>query len=124
MKAFLRSFWAPLFVTLAASTATIPYLYHGFAPTSLFYELWSRLYGLTVIMWVVSDARRRGRTPCYDFGFIVGLFATVSIPWYVISSLGFLKGILFLFVLVFLATLPEIAADIFWATCFRSKFSG
>jgi hypothetical protein len=119
VKAFLRSFWVPLFVTLAASIATIPYLSHGFAPTSLFYELWNRLYGLTVVMWVVADARRRDRTPCYDFGFFVGLFAIVSIPWYAISSLGFLRGLLFLFFLVFLGTLPEIAADIFWASFFR-----
>lgn len=124
MKAFLRSFWSPLFVTLSASLATIPYLYHGFAPTQVFYELWNSLYGLTVMMWVVSDARRRARTPCYDFGFLISIFVVATIPWYVISTRGFFRGLLFLILLLFLGILPEIAADIFWATCFRSKFSG
>ena len=124
MKAFLRSFWAPLFVTLAASLATIPYLYHGFAPTSLFYEMWNSLYGLTVMMWVVSDARRRAGTPCYDFGFLLSIFVIATIPWYVISTRGFLRGPLFLILFLSLGILPEIAADIFWSTCFRSKFSG
>jgi hypothetical protein len=123
VKAFLRSFWAPLSVTLAASLATIPYLYHGFAPTLPFYELWNSLYGLTVIMWVVSDARRRTGTPCYDFGFLLSIFVIATIPWYVISTRGFLRGLLVLTFLLFLGILPEIAADVFWATCFRSKFS-
>jgi hypothetical protein len=70
---------------------------------------------LFLILWVTGDARRRGCVPCYEFGFLVGVFLPVSIAWYVLWSRGW-KGLILLAGLAGLLILPGVAAALAWLT--------
>src|SRR5437660_10290483 len=64
---------------------------------------------LFLVYWVVIDARRRHRVPCHDFGFLVGVFFPVALPWYLVWTRG-LKGLLLLGFFLFLLMLPSLCA--------------
>jgi hypothetical protein len=68
---------------------------------------------LFLVYWVVIDARRRHRVPCHDFGFLVGLFFPIAVPWYLVWTRG-LKGLLLLGFFLFLLILPSLCATIVW----------
>jgi hypothetical protein len=83
--------------------------------------LYLNSFGLTLafILWVIADARTAGRTPCYDFGFLVGIFFPVSLVWYVLWSRGW-RGLLTLATLVGLMLLPSVSYMVAWAVRFGS----
>jgi hypothetical protein len=66
-----------------------------------------------LVFWVVVDARRRRRVPCYDFGFLVALFYVVAVPWYLVWSRGW-RGLLVLGYFMVLLLMPGIIASIVW----------
>jgi hypothetical protein len=41
-----------------------------------------------LLLWVVTDARRRRCVPCHEFAFLVGVFLPVALPWYVFWTRG------------------------------------
>jgi hypothetical protein len=41
-----------------------------------------------VVAGIEADARRRHRTPCFDFGWLVAMFWPVSLVWYCFRSRG------------------------------------
>lgn len=109
MGAFLKSFWAPMLVTAAASMAYCGRPPFGIAQHHAIYQLWTSLYWLTIAMWVIEDARCTGKTPCYDFGLFLSIAMPVTLLWYVVRSRG-IKGILLLLLFFFLAGVPEMVA--------------
>jgi hypothetical protein len=119
MGSFLKLFWPPVVVALSASVAFSGYMLNGVPVRDFVFGLWNSLYWITVIMWIAADARQRRKTPCYDVSFLVWVTLYASIPWYAISSRGFLRGIPLLFLIQFLGILPEIAATLMWAVRYR-----
>ena len=62
---------------------------------------------------MMADAHLRRQTPCYDFGFLVGVFFPISLVWYVFWSRG-VRGILLLGALIGLMLLPWLAGIAAW----------
>lgn len=62
-----------------------------------------------VLAWAVADARRRQRTPCFDFGMLALLIFPFSVIWYALWSRGF-WGFLPLLALLGLYLLPWVCA--------------
>ena len=114
MRSFLKSFWPPIVVTLAACVGFFGRPPIGIAQDHVIYVLWANLYWLTVLMWIVADARLRGKTPCYEFGFFLYMTFPASILWYVVRSRGVVKGILLLLLILLLAILPDMVATAAW----------
>jgi hypothetical protein len=83
-------------------------------PSATVLSLTSLGLGLAFILWVTADARIRRRTPCYDFGFLVGVFFPASLVWYVLWSRG-RRGLLTLAALIGLMLLPYASAIVAWS---------
>ena len=71
------------------------------------------LLPLSIMIWVVWDARSRNCTPCHDFGFFVYLWWIFAIPGYLIWTRG-LRGLLVLIGFVLLIMMPWVAHGIAW----------
>lgn len=69
--------------------------------------------GLSLILWVVGDARRRHCVPCHEFGFLVGVFLPVALPWYVLWRRGW-RGLLLLAAFAGIWIVPWVAAVAVW----------
>src|SRR3954447_14924365 len=68
---------------------------------------------LSFLVWIVTDARERHRTPCYDFGFIVAAYFPFSLIWYVFWSRGW-RGFLMLAAFLGLTLIPWLSAMMAW----------
>ena len=66
-----------------------------------------------VVLWVVRDARDRGRIPCFDFGFLVLVGFPLSVAWYLFSTRGW-RGLIILGVFVALYLIPWLCAAALW----------
>lgn len=71
--------------------------------------------GLTFafVLWMIADARSRHQIPCYDFGFLAGVFFPASLVWYVLWTRR-RRGLLTLAGLIGLMFLPWISAAVVW----------
>ena len=97
-------------VTALAAIASM-YVVLGERPPESVDAIFRLAPALFLVYWVVIDARRLRRVPCHDFGFLVGLFLPVSLPWYLVWSRG-LRGLFLLGFFLFLLTLPTFTAAI------------
>src|SRR5205823_12088575 len=70
-------------------------------------------WGLALVCWADLDARRRGRLPCFDFGFLAMMFLPVAVAWYCVWSRG-RRGWLVVLILLGLWCLPSLAAACAW----------
>ena len=61
-------------VVVASSVFLIAQVAAGAAPSDEAQQLTSFGLALAFVLWVMADARRQHRTPCYDFGFLVAVF--------------------------------------------------
>jgi hypothetical protein len=95
----------------ASSVFLITHVVFGPPPSEEVQVLTSFALALAFILWVMADARSRHRTPCYDFGFLVGIFFPASLVWYVLWTRGW-RGLLTLAALVGLMLLPYISATV------------
>jgi hypothetical protein len=103
-----------LVATVAACSAfLVAYVAIGTAPSQTAEQLTSFGLSLAFILWVVADARKGRRTPCYDFGFLVAALFPVSLVWYVVWSRG-RRGWLVLGGLFGLMLLPWASAFVAW----------
>lgn len=101
-----------LSATVAAfSTFQAAYVVAGVTPSGAADQLTSLGLTLAFLLWVVADARRHRRVPCYDFGFLVAVYFPFSLLWYVLWSRGW-RGIFTLAALLGLMCLPWLAPDI------------
>lgn len=114
MRAFVKSWWPLILIAVSSSAILSGYLFAGLSPPVKMQDLMGSFYWLSVLVWIQMDARHRRRTPCFDFGFFLLATAPLSILWYVCSSRGFLKGLLVILWLLFLASLPDIVLQIVW----------
>jgi hypothetical protein len=64
-------------------------------------------------LWMEADARRRRRTPCFEFGFLALLALPVSLPWYCLWSRGW-WGLPVLLALFAMWALPPFLAVFLW----------
>lgn len=106
------------FVVLAVALAAfhVAYIALGRPVSDAAQQLTAYSLALFLLWWVVADARRvRGRLPCHDFGFLMGIGFPVSLVWYLVWSRGW-KGLGTWVVLLLLLSLPTIAADVAWLT--------
>lgn len=102
-----------LFFTVALSVLLATYFAVGLAPSTRFESVASLSWTLLLAFWMVADARRRKRTPCFDFGLFCYLFLPFVVPWYCFSSRGW-RGAPMLVTLVGLWLLPYIVATAVW----------
>jgi hypothetical protein len=98
---------------LLAAIASM-YVILGERPPELVEAIITMAPPLFLVYWVVVDARRLHRVPCHDFGFLVGVFYVVAVPWYLIWSRGLLRGLLLMGFFLFLLVLPGLIATIVW----------
>lgn len=104
-----------LVATVASCSAfLVAYVAIDSAPSQGAQQLTSFGLSLAMVLWVMADARRGRRTPCYDFGFLVAAFFPVSLVWYVVWSRG-RRGLLTLGALFGLMLLPWVSASVAWA---------
>jgi hypothetical protein len=70
-------------VTYAAlvTTCLVAFLWGDAPPPPEFGDVASVGWGLMLILWMDADARRRRMLPCYDFGFLAGVFFPLSLVW-------------------------------------------
>ena len=81
------SSWGPLLVlTLALAVLQSVYVAFGVAPSAALTAIASYALAFFVIMWVLTDARRRRRVPCFDFGLFVALGFPISVVWYLLGT--------------------------------------
>jgi hypothetical protein len=64
---------------------------------------------LFLLFWVMTDARKRRRAPCHEFGFLVMMYMPASLVWYLLWSRGW-RGILPLSFIYALLITPWIAS--------------
>ena len=106
--------YGPLLGLVASLTATTSmYVILGERPPEAVEAILRVAPAFFLVYWVVVDARRLRRVPCYEFGFLVGVFLPVSLPWYLIWSRG-LRGLLLLGFFLLLINLPDLVAMIVW----------
>ncbi|MGP0065123.1 MAG: hypothetical protein ACLQGP_16185 [Isosphaeraceae bacterium] len=106
--------YGPLVGLVAVLTAIASmYVLLGERPPELVEAIFRVGPSFFLLCWVIIDARRFGRVPCYDFGFLVGVFLPVALPWYLVWSRG-LRGLLVLGFFLFLLVVPELIASIVW----------
>jgi hypothetical protein len=68
---------------------------------------------LLVIYWIIADARQRRCVPCFDFGFLVGIFLPFSLIWYAFWTRG-RRGLLLLLAIAGSIYGPWICVVIVW----------
>ena len=66
---------------------------------------------LSFVCWMMADAHQRSRVPCFDFGFLAGVFFPISLIWYVFWSRGW-KGMFTLILLLIIFLVPFLIATI------------
>lgn len=114
MKA-LASYADFLFIALFTALVQVGYLARGHNPPQAFLTLSGLAVTIAAILWMVDDARRNRRIPCFDFGFLAGITLPFSLIWYLVRSRGWLRGAGVLLFLIALWLIPSIAAVITWA---------
>ena len=100
-------------LTVALAAIASMYVVLGEQPPELVEAIYSVGPAFFLVCWVILDARRLRRVPCHDFGFLVGLFLPVALPWYLVWSRG-LRGLLLLGFFLLLVILPALSASIVW----------
>lgn len=63
--------------------------------------------------WVVLDARKGHRIPCFDFGLYCYLLLPVTLPWYCIWSRGW-RGVSLILLLYGITILPYLVEVMTW----------
>jgi hypothetical protein len=105
---------APLVLFAAVLAATLTgYVVVGVIPSTTFELLTSFGWALLVGLWIVSDARRRECTPCFDFGLFCYMFFPVVVPGYCFWSRGW-RGLVMLAVIASTWIVPFIIASVVW----------
>jgi len=81
-----------------------------------FHEYVNR-YALPMAMatWVEFDARRRGKLPCFDFGWLTFVFWRIAIPVYLVrtrGARGLVQALLFGLMLLIPGVVAAMAAEV------------
>lgn len=109
----ILSFGPLLGITAVLAAFASMYVILGEKPPELVEACFSIAPSFFLLCWVILDARRLHRVPCHDFGFLVGVFLPVAIPWYLVWTRG-LRGVLMLGFFLLLILLPQLVATIVW----------
>ena len=105
---------APLVVfSLALSALLAMYLAAGLSPSPAFEAVTTLSWSILLAFAVVTDARRRGQVPCFDFGMFCYLFYPIAIPWYCLRSRGW-RGMFLLAAILLLWVLPYLVGEVVW----------
>ena len=80
-------------------------------PSAEFQLLETFFWGVFLAWWVVADAQRGRRVPCFDFGMFAYLAIPWSVVWYCFWSRGW-RGIVMLLCLIGLLFLPYLCATV------------
>jgi len=103
---------APLLVySVVLTFFWVTYIAGGRSPTPAFEFLAAYFWAFLTVFWAVADARRRGRVPCFDFGFLCLACYPISVPWYCLWSRGW-HGLLTLTLLIGLWATPVFLATV------------
>jgi hypothetical protein len=100
-------------LTVASSAFLSAYVVLGVEPPGLAANTLGYILVFFVILWVLEDARRLRRVPCFDYGFFLALGFPVSVVWYLLWTRG-LRGLLTLGIFVGLYLAPWVFAVAVW----------
>ena len=99
---------------LAAYASALFYL-RSEAPSQDLFSLHSFLLTALVATWVVADAQKSGRArPSFDHGWFVFLAFPFYVPYYLISTRRWVRGLLILGGIILLFLLPWIMEWVVW----------
>jgi hypothetical protein len=111
---FLAHPLTPLILFSVALTGLLTVcLVSGESPSTPFKAVASFSWSMLLALWIIIDARRRSRVPCFDFGLFCYLFLPVVVPWYCFWSRGW-RGVLTLAALAGLWLAPYLVASVVW----------
>lgn len=109
--------WPLVMFTVALSVVFSAYLVAGMAPSEPVEIVASFYVVFLLVYWIVADARRYERIPCFDFGFLCYVFFPFTLVWYCFWSRGW-RGALTLLVLITIFFAPYIVAMIVWTALY------
>lgn len=110
--------FAPLVVySMALSGLLVTYLAAGCSPSPAFEALAWFSWLLLLALAVVTDARRRKSTPCFDFGMFCMMVLPIAVPWYCFWSRGW-RGIFVIAAIFALWVGPYFIATVVWHVLF------
>jgi hypothetical protein len=99
-----------LFAWAAMTSAyDVAYVFDWVSPSSTLTQLAGISLGLALMSWAECDARRRDGLPCHEFAFLILIYITGSIIYYVFWSRGW-RGVAMLIPLGGLVLLPNVVA--------------
>jgi hypothetical protein len=102
----LATFVPVIVLTLLISLLNVAAIYRGSMPSESTVANASLSWFL--LLWAILDARKRGRVPCHEFGFLMMMYMPASLVWYLFWSRGW-KGILPLAFIWALLVMPWLA---------------
>jgi hypothetical protein len=105
----IASFGIVFITVVVFSLLQCGYVWADQAPPDSFAQLGSIAFALGCVLWVVADAHKRRKTPCFDFGFLVAVFFPISLIWYAFWSRG-VRGVLLLGAMLGLLLIPWLSA--------------
>ncbi len=116
---WLGSFGPLLGLSAIVAVFASMYVLLGVRPPEDFERVVSSMQGLFIVYWIVTDARRRRKIPCHDFGFLVATSLPISLIWYLVWTRGF-RGLWLIVLLVILISLPSLFATTIWYVKYNS----
>jgi hypothetical protein len=95
------------------ASCSIVYAWLRAAPPEGAWSILGYCTALLVVYWIIADARQRRCVPCFDFGFLLGIFLPFSLIWYAFWTRGW-RGFLLLLAIAASIYGPWLCVTILW----------
>jgi hypothetical protein len=105
--------------SLIASAMLAAYVVAGHSPSPTFVAVMELSCTFLLAYWVILDARKGHRIPCFDFGLYCYLLLPVTLPWYCFWSRGW-RGIILLIALFGTVIAPYFVESVVWGMLYGS----
>ena len=109
--AFVRSYLWLFIVTIMLAAFDSCYVIFNVSPSPLAIVIMQYTMPICFATWVQTDARRRGCTPCFDFGMFVAMIWALTVPWYLIWTRGW-RGVALTAMFIGMFLTPYIVATV------------
>lgn len=85
-----------LLLAVGMGTAEVLLNSYGELVSDATQSLWSLVFVIITIIWVIADADTNNFEKPFDFGFLIYIFWPVALPYYLVSTRGVEGIVLFL----------------------------